>query len=43
MSNQEAVDFIKHIEDADAAAKHLVEEALARNSRDDISCVVVKF
>lgn len=43
MTNQEAVDCIKHIDDADEAAKRLAEEALARNSSDDISCVVVKF
>lgn len=43
MSNQEAADAIKHIKDARAAAKHLTEEALARGSRDDISCVVVRF
>ncbi|WOG98627.1 hypothetical protein DCAR_0417971 [Daucus carota subsp. sativus] len=43
MTNQESVDCIKHIEDADAAAKRLAEEAVARHSQDDISCVVVKF
>ncbi|KAL9661240.1 hypothetical protein QQ045_026062 [Rhodiola kirilowii] len=43
MSNQEAVDSIKDIKDAKAAAKHLTEEALARNSSDDISCIVIKF
>ncbi|KAL8147833.1 putative protein phosphatase 2C 39 [Apium graveolens] len=43
MTNQEAVDCIKDIEDAQAAAKRLAEEAVARNSSDDISCVVVKF
>lgn len=43
MKNQEAVDCIKDIEDAQAAAKRLAEEAVARNSSDDISCVVVKF
>lgn len=43
MSNQEAVDSIKNIKDAASAAKHLIEEALSRKSRDDISCIVVKF
>ncbi|KAF9611358.1 hypothetical protein IFM89_030903 [Coptis chinensis] len=43
MSNQEAVDSIKNIKDPNAAAKHLAEEALSRKSRDDISCVVVRF
>ncbi|KAI3457438.1 hypothetical protein Pfo_014101 [Paulownia fortunei] len=43
MSNQEAVNCIRHIKDARKAAKHLNEEALARNSTDDISCVVVRF
>ncbi|EPS70851.1 hypothetical protein M569_03910 [Genlisea aurea] len=43
MSNQEAVDCIRTIKDAKSAAKHLNEEALARKSRDDISCIVVRF
>ncbi|KAH7544107.1 hypothetical protein JRO89_XS15G0108100 [Xanthoceras sorbifolium] len=43
MSNQEAADAIKHIKDPLSAAKHLTEEALARRSTDDISCVVVRF
>ncbi|CAN6912670.1 unnamed protein product [Brassica oleracea] len=43
MSNQEAVDAIKSIKDPQAAAKHLIEEAISRNSKDDISCIVVKF
>ncbi|KAL6529710.1 hypothetical protein OROGR_015333 [Orobanche gracilis] len=43
LSNQEAVDCIRHIKDARKAAKHLNEQALARNSTDDISCVVVRF
>jgi len=42
MSNQEAVDSIKDIKDAQSAAKHLTEEAVARKSKDDISCIVVK-
>ncbi|OIW08245.1 hypothetical protein TanjilG_15206 [Lupinus angustifolius] len=43
MSNQEAVDAIREIKDARSAAKHLTEEALNRESSDDISCVVVRF
>ncbi|PON34841.1 Protein phosphatase [Parasponia andersonii] len=43
LSNQEAVDSIKNIKDAQSAAKHLIGEALSRNSKDDISCIVVKF
>lgn len=43
MSNQEAADSIRNIKDARSAAKHLTEEALSRNSKDDISCVVVRF
>ncbi|KAG5546203.1 hypothetical protein RHGRI_018397 [Rhododendron griersonianum] len=43
MTNEEAVDCIKHIKDAKAAAKHLAEEALTRRSSDDISCIVVKL
>ncbi|XP_031266525.1 probable protein phosphatase 2C 39 [Pistacia vera] len=43
MSNQEAADAIKNIKDARSAAKHLTEEALARNSSDDISVIVVRF
>ncbi|XP_020589664.1 probable protein phosphatase 2C 62 [Phalaenopsis equestris] len=43
MSNQEVIDAIKGIKDPQAAAKHLTEEALIRKSKDDISCIVVKF
>lgn len=43
MSNQEAVDCIRKTKDAQAAAKRLIEEAVARNSKDDISCIIVKF
>lgn len=43
MSNQEAVDEIKDCKDAQAAAKHLTEQAVNRKSKDDISVIVVKF
>ncbi|KAG6482157.1 hypothetical protein ZIOFF_058788 [Zingiber officinale] len=41
MSNQEAVDFIKEAKDPQTAAKNLTEEAVARKSKDDISCIFV--
>ncbi|XP_022738255.1 probable protein phosphatase 2C 58 isoform X2 [Durio zibethinus] len=43
MSNQEAVDTIKNIKDAQSAAKLLIEAAISRKSKDDISCIVVRF
>lgn len=43
MSNQEATDAIRNIKDPRSAAKRLTQEALTRNSTDDISCVVVRF
>ncbi|XP_076896942.1 putative protein phosphatase 2C 39 [Bidens hawaiensis] len=43
MSNEEAVDCVKDVEDPRLAAKRLIKEALMRKSRDDISCIVVRF
>ncbi|CAN6456825.1 unnamed protein product [Victoria cruziana] len=43
MTSEEAVDAIKDVEDAQEAAEQLVEEALSRNSTDDISTVVIRF
>lgn len=43
MANQEAVDIAKKTRDPQKAAKQLVVEALHRESKDDISCVVVRF
>ncbi|KAF6141933.1 hypothetical protein GIB67_037901 [Kingdonia uniflora] len=43
MTNQEAVDAIKNTKDAQSAARHLAEEAVSRKSKDDISCIVVRF
>lgn len=43
MANQEAVDIAKKIKDPQKAAKQLATEALNRDSKDDISCVVVRF
>ncbi|CAI0545595.1 unnamed protein product [Linum tenue] len=41
MSNQDACDCIRGVEDPKEAAKTLIAEALARGSKDDISCIVV--
>ncbi|KAJ0011350.1 hypothetical protein Pint_32929 [Pistacia integerrima] len=43
MSNQEAVDIARKIKDPHRAAKQLVTEALNKDSKDDISCIVVRF
>jgi len=43
MSNQEAVDTIKHTRDPQEAAKELIQEATDRKSKDDISCIVVRL
>ncbi|XP_013591007.1 PREDICTED: probable protein phosphatase 2C 17 [Brassica oleracea var. oleracea] len=43
MANQEAVDIALKFKDPKKAAKQLVVEALKRNSKDDISCIVVRF
>ncbi|XP_076928824.1 putative protein phosphatase 2C 10 [Bidens hawaiensis] len=43
MNNQEAIDIARKIRDPQKAAKRLVAEALKRDSKDDISCVVVRF
>ncbi|WCJ44455.1 Protein phosphatase 2C family protein [Euphorbia peplus] len=43
MSNQEAVDIARRVKDPVKAAKQLTAEALKRDSKDDISCVVVRF
>lgn len=40
---QEAVAMIKPIEDAEEAAKRLMQEAYHRGSADNITCVVVRF
>lgn len=41
MSNQEACDCTRGTENAKETAKKLVKEALAKGSKDDISCIVV--
>ena len=43
MTNEEAVDIVRRIKDPEKAAKQLTAEALRRDSKDDISCVVVRF
>lgn len=43
MANQEAVDIARKCKDPQKAAKQLTAEALKRDSKDDISCVVVRF
>jgi len=43
LKNQEAVGLVRPIKDPQAAAKRLTTEALARNSKDDISCIVIRF
>lgn len=43
MKNQEAVDLVRKIKDPQVAAKCLTENAVARKSKDDISCIVVRF
>ncbi|KAL4392546.1 hypothetical protein AHAS_Ahas03G0355900 [Arachis hypogaea] len=43
MGNQEAVDIAKRIKDPQRAAKQLATEALNKDSKDDISCIVVRF
>ncbi|XP_076888264.1 putative protein phosphatase 2C 9 [Bidens hawaiensis] len=43
MTNQEAVNIALKIRDPEKAAKQLAAEALKRESKDDISCIVVRF
>uniref|UniRef100_A0A0C9RMK6 protein-serine/threonine phosphatase n=1 Tax=Wollemia nobilis TaxID=56998 RepID=A0A0C9RMK6_9CONI len=43
MKNQEAVDLVRKIRDPQVAAKCLTETAVSRKSKDDISCIVVRF
>ncbi|PBP23333.1 protein phosphatase 2C [Diplocarpon rosae] len=42
-SDQEAVDLIRSQQDPVAAAKQLVDHALARFSTDNLSCMIVRF
>ena len=43
MSNQEAVDIAKKTKDPQRAAKQLAAEALRKDSKDDISIIVVRL
>ncbi|KAF6148733.1 hypothetical protein GIB67_019341 [Kingdonia uniflora] len=43
MTNQDAVDIARKIKDPERAAKQLTVEAVNRDSKDDISCIVVRF
>ncbi|CAN8304458.1 unnamed protein product [Cochlearia groenlandica] len=43
MTNDEAMEIAKRVKDPQKAAKELTAEALRRESKDDISCVVVRF
>ncbi|EPS58070.1 hypothetical protein M569_16747, partial [Genlisea aurea] len=43
MNNEEAVNLVRNIKDPQVAARHLTAEALARKSKDDISCIVIRF
>ncbi|OMO83238.1 phosphatase 2C (PP2C)-like protein [Corchorus capsularis] len=43
MSNEEAFEKIRELDDAQEASEELIKEALARKSQDDISCIVVAF
>ncbi|KAL3504325.1 hypothetical protein ACH5RR_034166 [Cinchona calisaya] len=43
LSNKDAVAIIQDIIDAEAASRKLIEEAYARGSSDNITCVVVRF
>ncbi|CAA6664394.1 unnamed protein product [Spirodela intermedia] len=43
MSNEEAAEIARRFKDPRTAAKRLTVEALERDSKDDISCIVVRF
>eukprot|EP00262_Sarcandra_glabra_P006712 TRINITY_DN19206_c0_g1_i1.p1 TRINITY_DN19206_c0_g1~~TRINITY_DN19206_c0_g1_i1.p1 ORF type:complete len:277 (+),score=63.39 TRINITY_DN19206_c0_g1_i1:158-988(+) len=43
LSNKDAVAIVQSISDAETSARKLTEEAYARGSSDNITCVVVRF
>ncbi|XP_010260464.1 PREDICTED: probable protein phosphatase 2C 11 isoform X2 [Nelumbo nucifera] len=43
VSNKDAVAIVQGISDAEVASRKLIEEAYARGSSDNITCVVVRF
>ena len=40
---QDAVSIVQDIKDAEVASRKLTEEAYARGSSDNITCLVVRF
>ncbi|KAK3322197.1 phosphatase 2C-like domain-containing protein [Apodospora peruviana] len=42
-SDQDAVDLVRNVQDPVAAAKLLVDHALARFSTDNLSCMIIRF
>ncbi|OAY58378.1 probable protein phosphatase 2C 11 isoform X1 [Manihot esculenta] len=43
LSNADAVALVQDITDAEAASRKLIQEAYARGSSDNITCIVVRF
>ncbi|KAL3504744.1 hypothetical protein ACH5RR_034585 [Cinchona calisaya] len=43
MTNQDAVNIARRIKNPQKAAEQVIAEALNRDSKDDISCIVVRF
>lgn len=43
LSNKDAVSIVQDISDAESASRKLTQEAYARGSSDNITCVVVRF
>jgi protein phosphatase 1L len=43
VDNQIAVDLVRKTKDPKTAAKQLVDYAISQNSKDDISCIVVRL
>ncbi|XP_061966661.1 probable protein phosphatase 2C 11 [Populus nigra] len=43
LTNKDAVALVQDITDAEAASRKLIQEAYARGSTDNITCVVVRF
>lgn len=43
MSNQESINVVRDIADAQKAARRLADEAYSRGSNDNISCIIVRF
>ncbi|XP_022938792.1 probable protein phosphatase 2C 11 [Cucurbita moschata] len=43
LSNEDAVALVQHIQDTEVASRTLIQEAYARGSSDNITCVIVRF